>query len=344
MRSATPKDRTSRERIRSAGRHGMASLVLLTFAAFAALGLPGCAPQRAEASGLVLRGPHDLIPLMDTFRREMGHVLHQEIVVEPSLTAVEDASRGACTIAFAARDTSADALNLRDEVIGLDAVCILIDENSYYGGEYWAGSTRVRRTSGLQNMTYTELVGSVGFWAAPPAERLLWGGSYECWTPGGWREAETVVFNVFSFPSGKFDTQTVLFESLGLDEAAVVKAMGHYTAETMNTEAEVLAKEYKVGPPYEQYSGDFMFKLGFASRCVSRAAVNKVPVKVVTIDGVDPLATPEAVYDRSYPLTRELHVLASQDESALADTIIDWALSTEGQAAIAEAGYLPLKP
>jgi hypothetical protein len=344
MSAATSGENMRRKHPRLPGGRGMAGLMLLTIAVLAIPGLSGCAPQRAEAAGLVLRGPHDLIPLMDTFRRELGPVMHQEIIVEPSTTSIEDLRQGTCTIAFAARELGSSSTGLQDTVIGHDAVCILIDENSYFGGEYWAGSTRVRRTSGLQNMTYDELVSSVGFWAAPPAERLLWGGGYECWTPGGWREEETVVFNVFSFPAGKFDTQTVLFESLRLDEAAVVKAMGHYTSDTMNTEAEVLAKEYKVGAPYEQYSGDFMFKLGFASRCVSRAAVTKVPVRVVTIDGVDPLATPEAVYNRTYPLTRDIHLFASLDGSKTANTIIDWALSAEGQAAIAEAGYLPLKP
>lgn len=305
----------------------------------------GCAQGTAAAEQIVLRGPRDLLPLMDLFRRGVGASVDGEVIVEASPTALDDLEDGVCDLAFAGRELSVSEIDgLTDTVIGLDAVCILIDENSYCGGEYWSGALRVRRTEGLKQMTWDELVAAFSFWVVEPAERQLWSGDYQGWTPGGWRPQETVVFNVFVFPAGKYDTQSVLYDALGLGEQEVVDAMQHETSQTLSNEAEVLSFQYKDAPPYRQHSGDFMFKLGFASRCISQAAVTRVPVRVISVDGMDPLADPECIYDGSYPFTRQLQLLSRPDDpSSVAAIMREWALSEAGQQAIAEAGYLPLR-
>jgi len=305
----------------------------------------GCYPESAEASSVILRGPYDLLPLMDLFRREVGPTLGVEVIVEPSTDAVGELSNGRCTLAFSGRElSSAEKEGISHTVVGHDAVCVVIDENTYYGGTARMGARPLRKSDGLQHLTLDELKSAYEFWVVEPGQRQIWTGTYQSSTPsGGWRDDVKVVFNVFFFPSGKYDTQTVLYDVMGLNEVAILEAVDHFTAETMVTEAEVLSKEYKVDPPYIRRSGDFMFKLGFASRCVTQAAVTRIPVRVVAIDGMDPLRNPEFVYSREYPFVRDLTVLYGSEVSGAAGSLVEWALSAEGQAAIAQAGYLPLE-
>lgn len=65
-------------------------------------------------------------------------------------------------------------------------------------------------------------------------------------------------------------------------------------------------------------------------------------VKMIAIDGVEP--TSDNIAKRSYPLTTEVYAVVregmSQDSTAM--MLRDWLLTREGQAAIAESGYVPL--
>ncbi len=66
-------------------------------------------------------------------------------------------------------------------------------------------------------------------------------------------------------------------------------------------------------------------------------------VKLLGVDGV--LPTPETIADRSYPLATEVYVViraaATADDPAR--LLRDWLLTEEGQAIVAESGYIPLK-
>ncbi len=65
-------------------------------------------------------------------------------------------------------------------------------------------------------------------------------------------------------------------------------------------------------------------------------------VKLLGVNGVKP--TSDSIAKRSYPLTAEVYVVTRKDLSAgsTARMLRDWFLTAEGQAAVAESGYVPL--
>jgi phosphate transport system substrate-binding protein len=63
-------------------------------------------------------------------------------------------------------------------------------------------------------------------------------------------------------------------------------------------------------------------------------------VAAIAVDGVPPAA--EAVRDGRYPLARYLAFSTVRPPTGLARRFIDWCLGPEGQAVVAEVGYVPL--
>lgn len=63
-------------------------------------------------------------------------------------------------------------------------------------------------------------------------------------------------------------------------------------------------------------------------------------VAAIAIDGVEPSET--AVRDNRYPLARYLAFYAVEPPQGLAARFVDWCLGPEGQAIVAETGYIPL--
>jgi ABC-type phosphate transport system substrate-binding protein len=63
---------------------------------------------------------------------------------------------------------------------------------------------------------------------------------------------------------------------------------------------------------------------------------------VLAIDGIDPAENAAAVYDGSYALSRRIHLIIPDEPSAEASQLAAFLLSPQGQALIAQAGYLPL--
>lgn len=65
-------------------------------------------------------------------------------------------------------------------------------------------------------------------------------------------------------------------------------------------------------------------------------------VKMIAVDGVHP--TSENIADRSYPLTTEVYAVIRGDahQESAARLLLDWLQTAEGQAAIAESGYVPI--
>ncbi len=66
-------------------------------------------------------------------------------------------------------------------------------------------------------------------------------------------------------------------------------------------------------------------------------------VKLIGIDGVQPTA--ENIASRTYPLTTEVYVVVREDmpQDSSAVMFRDWLLTEDGQAVIAESGYVPIR-
>jgi phosphate transport system substrate-binding protein len=66
-------------------------------------------------------------------------------------------------------------------------------------------------------------------------------------------------------------------------------------------------------------------------------------VQLIGIDGVQP--TSENIASRAYPLTTEVYVVVRADMPPESTAVLlrDWLLTEEGQAVIAESGYVPIR-
>ena len=143
---------------------------------------------------------------------------------------------------------------------------------------------------------------------------------------------------------GKFDTQLVFYQNLGLDEKTIVSQNGNYLDPNLHLEEEVLAYEYKDKAYQTSKSGsqDFIFKLGFASRRVMTVASQHVPVSVVSVDGINPMTNTAAVYNGTYKFSRKIHLLVRENGPVSALKLVDFLRSASGQTLITNSGYLPL--
>lgn len=253
--------------------------------------------------------------------------------------------------------TSQELPGLKENVIAYDAVCIIVDANSYAGGEYLAGSAPVRKADGFQNLSMDDLKGLFSYPITPIAYKWAWSGNYFSWLPvfdlnkgtdtgvSDWMRKIPNISPQLRFIPGKYDTQTLLYKVLGLDESAIAKTWNkQYSDSMLDAEEEYLAAEYPPGRGYEVGTGDFTYKIGIASRRVIPIALQHVPIKVVSINGIDPLQNTQAIYDGSYPLSRKIYLISSENCSKATSAFINFLLSTKGQQTLSQIGYLPVQP
>src|SRR5208283_5096704 len=104
-----------------------------------------------------------------------------------------------------------------------------------------------------------------------------------------WIQQPANVSHPFNFPVGKFDTQSVIYQDLGLNEKYEVTHNGHYLDPNLHLEQEVISFQYGNQSYYPSRGStqDFEFELGFASRAVMTIAPQHVPVSVLSIDEIN---------------------------------------------------------
>jgi hypothetical protein len=199
-----------------------------------------------------------------------------------SATSLEDLKAGLCQAVLLGREPEDGELEgLQDIVIAYDAVCILVDENSYLGGEIAAYSPNGVKTDGLRELSSDQLIQLMSFWMLDASEPLtLSEGIYKRQYPfdyasrtyllidpetgedlGEWVADSRSLQTGFYFPPGKYDTQSAMYQALGLDEVAVTVACPNYRDPDLYREEEMLSFEYMTGAPYAAGTGvRFSFK------------------------------------------------------------------------------------
>jgi len=306
----------------------------------------GCSSNK-ENDAVKLSGPWDLYYLSVMINNANASGQDIPLVkMNPSSTDISDLKKGKCDAVIVGKELSAEDLTgLKDYVIGYDAVCMIIDENSYDGGQY--GITK--KTDGLQGLSLSEVkelieTGQSAYTGNYYTRDTLDPNSWLATTDLGWTTQPLTLSFYFHLLPGKYDTQTALCQDLGMDEKELSAPWTTFMSPTLDLEEELLSFEYKTDGPYAPGSGSFVFKIGFASRRVMTIAPQHIPVKVLSIDGINPIDNTQAIYDGTYPLSRQIHLLVRQDSSAETIKLVDYLQSDAGQKLIAQAGYLPLKP
>jgi len=312
--------------------------------------LPGCVSiAKADSNTVDLAGAWDTYYLSVAINSHNGtDSVVPPVKMNPSTSAIADLKKGEYDAVILGREPTAEELKgLKDYVIGYDAVVITIDENSYVGGISGLSS----KSSGLQDLTTDDLKAFFG------SGQLPWSGDYytryplidrNSWlftnTQYGWDKQTKIISMFYKLIPGKYDTQTVLYRALGLEEPKTTSTSSTYTDPKMNFEEEVLTAEYPPGAPYGAGTGDFVFKVEFASRRVAAVALKHIPIRVISVDGINPLDNPGAIYDGTYPFSRKLHLLVPDNPTSAASRLVDFLQSPSGQQLISDAGYLPISP
>jgi hypothetical protein len=322
------------------------------------LTLTGCVSEALASNGIRLSSPGDLHFLAGEID---SHTSDKEgpfsINLESASDGISKLKNGKLDAVLLGREPDQEEVQgLLDRVIAYDAVCIILDENSFMGGSFNQRGGAVQKTTGLQDLTRDDLKHIFSF---NSSAGWPWNGEYYIRDPGfdpnswlfkteyGWTKTPATVTCNFVFTPGKFDTQTVLYRSLGLDEDVIISKFIRYPInQKLNLEEEVLSYQYSQSIYYAKKYGpqNFAFQLGFASRRVMPIALKHVPVKIVSIDGINPLENPQSVYDGTYVFSRKIHLLIPQKSPPAALKIAEYLLSQEGQQMIADSGYLPVAP
>jgi hypothetical protein len=317
----------------------------------AALMSVGC--TGARSTEIRVAGAGDLYYLSTVLNQQyLGNSGVTGVAMTLSDNATRDLKRGKADAALLGREPAPAELDgLRDYVIAYDAVCVILDETSYKGGISGSADRPSKKTTGLRNMSSANLTlvfssgwsMEEGFFRANRGldpNSWLWKLDSAVWVP-----EPVPLQTAFVFPKGKFDTQTVLYSRLGLDEGRLLAGRTSFTQSRYKAEEEVLSFEYNLSI-YGQASGiqDFPFKLAFASRRVMTVAPKHVAVRALAIDGIDPMTDTQSIYDGAYPLSRKIHILVRENGPARAVELADSLVSAEGQEMLTGAGYLPVRP
>jgi len=318
--------------------------------------MPACV-EKVDAEGVVrISGADDVIsPMQRLIVPDFNQQSSVKIQTDFSASAIQQVRNGKSDIAlFGTTPSPSELTGLVDHVIAYDAVCIIIDNNSYQGGIFSQGGTPLRKSDGFQNLSLSDLKSIFSYYITPFGFRWTW--QYYSWgvpidlntgSASGsatWLQQPKFISPSMFFQPGKYDTETDLFQTLGINEQQVSKALKNQFSDTnLNAEEEYLASEYPSGYPYNKGSADFPYKLSFASRRVIPLAMQNVPISVVSINGINPLTDTQAVYNGTYPLSREIHVVTRSDCSLSTSQFVNYLLSNQGQQALANAGYLPVQ-
>jgi ABC-type phosphate transport system substrate-binding protein len=268
---------------------------------------------------------------------------------------INDLKQGKTDAVLLGREPTADELKgLKDYVIAIDAVCIIVDQNSYVGGQYLGNGHPTVKTDGLKNLTTQDLT---QIFSGPTSAAWSWNGEYDVRDPLldpnswmysddtlAWIKQPAQVLHPFNFPVGEFDTQSVIYQDLGLNEKSEVSHNGSYLDPKLHLEEEVLSFEYngQIYSASQNGSQNFVFKLGFASRRVMTIAPQHVPVSVVSVNGINPMTNPQSIYDGTYKFSRKIYLLIRQNSPGSAVKLADFLQSPSGQKLITDAGYLPI--
>ena len=268
---------------------------------------------------------------------------------------IDELKQGKADAVLLGREPTPDELKgLTDYVIAYDAVCIIIDTNSYLGGQFLGNGHPTVKSSGLSNLTTLDLA---QIFTTPTGAAWPWYSDYfirdplldpDSWIYSqdnlAWIQQPAQVLHPFNFPVGEFDTQSVIYQDLHFYEKPAVTHNDNYLDPKFHSEEEVVSYEYKdlIYAPSQNGLQNFAFKLGFASRRVMTVAPQHVPVSVVSVDGINPMTDPQSIYDGTYKFSRQIHLLIRDNSPDSVVRLAEFLQSSSGQKLITNAGYLPL--
>ncbi len=328
----------------------------------------GCGSTTDNNSGVALHITWDFFTIGEAIKKALTDKGTTGLQVVISESKMDDLRKGKCHAVLLGREPTEEELkNFNFTVIAYDAICVIIDDNSYMGGEWQVGNMPVRKTEGLRNLKLDDVRGIFSYYLCQKKEDYWrWSGELYSWKPVidsktgeplgdpnspqtlnrayDWQKEHKAILCHYRFPVGKYDTQTAVYQLLGLDELTIAAKWRTFSAPHLNTEEEVISHEFPAEPPFLQGTQDFPFKIGFTSRRVlNLARQNGLPVKAININGINPVTEIQAIYDGTYPLSRKIYVVTPLTPSPNAEMLVKFLLAEEGQKLFADNGLLRVK-
>lgn len=352
----------------------MALAVLLTLGVVLGVASPGCRSATATAP-IEIRGALDMVRLAEIVVDDQAERGLPRAHFQHSTTSIEDLKQGRCNVVFLGRDALPEEMRgLREHVVAYDAACLLIDENSFEGGIRPTEGRPSQKAGGLKELSLEELRNILRDSVTGTTQRWLWVGPIYRWDPvaeltgepsltpmpqptARTYTAEEIaasenwaltprVLNIPVYPPGMYDTQSVVFKALGLDEGALPSSRAgsdesKQASYEKGEEEVVLSVRYRPGPPNSIGGSSFEFRISICSFRVAKIAPKHIPVRVLAVEGVDPVVHPATLYSGSYPLTRKIYVLTREGAPPEVEALAHHLTSAEGQRLVEKAGHLP---
>jgi hypothetical protein len=325
--------------------------------------LPGCIGRPAVLidAAYDIQSPMERKVIPDYISSNLSF---SETKIQYSSNPIQSLKDGDCDFVILGSDPQPGTLDgLNSTVIAYDAVCVLVDYNSWLGGEYWTyrpyinaiqpaaevlpiwGWNPVCKMVGLQNLTIDDLKGIYSSNVNGTAEKWTYNQFYSWDSLVDFNTGEKSFFKqwlnepkqitpAIQFKPGNFDTQTLLYNILGLQQPK--------STTTFKSEESALSTLYNsaAGQIGQQ---PFNPIISIASRMVTQIALQHVGAAVVSINGINPVTDIDAIYNGTYPLSRKIYLISRKNLSPDAQKFENYLLSADGQNALANAGLLPLQ-
>jgi hypothetical protein len=345
------------------------SILLLVICA-----VTGCANNETrDPTHIRVGGASDVIYLAAKVKDGFSKASGLTVDIEFTQDAVRDLKQGKIDVALVGRELSqSEQESFEINTVAFDAVCILIDQETYQGGVMTVLqgdniSTPVARFKGLHELSLEEL--------RQHYRNILYMNSKDTpWTipgmgiynyepyldPNGYAPkidpqtntvAGTWVFNTVRLqgslsPVGRFDTQQFLLQKLGLDNVGIDDKSMSMVEPYLDSEELWISSRYSLenlSNNNGSNSGYNLFLIPASREVTLRAIQHGFGVKPLMIDGVNPLSSSKTIYDGSYPLSRKIYALVKTPVSVNANRFVNYLLTPDGQQLVEKADFLPVE-
>jgi hypothetical protein len=331
-------------------------------------------PRPVQAAGVLrVAGALDLEPLASAIKLEFDQDYPPGLEFVASTSALDDLKAGRVEAALLGREPTLNELNsLDDFVVAYDAVCILVNPDTYAGRiqyAYRSGDPKstqpAQKYDGLHFLSTDDLRGLLGktlnfsnsIWRLSGPRASYY--KFELYTDvnnnpipdpdhpknflGDWVWYEYPI-RIDLLPPGMFDTQSALLQSLVIPESALANPQVEFVNKVYDSEELLISRVFKLEQakmnPAQPLDPAVM---EIASRRVTVSALrHKFALNALPIDHVDPLSSPGVIYDGSYPLSRKIHLLLRKPYRLEVKKLSELLLSPQGQQLISQADFLPL--
>jgi hypothetical protein len=333
----------------------------------------GCVPEKVKV--LRVGGAADMLPLIEKTAAITPLSDGATLEVVASRNTLADLRAGKVDAAIIGRElTPEELVDLNSTVIAYDAVCLLINTRTYNGGIQQGyvnmGAYNLLQPQakfvGLKELSQEQLKELFANILGINKDEELWvlPGSYFTFQPFTLEEslvpkehpdnpghvAGTWVWNQIPLsgevtPPGMIDAQEALLQMIGYSNKYLEAPGVGFVTTNIGSEEEWISSRFEIEPNLENEisSFPFTFYLMPASRQVTlRAQEHGFRVRAIAIDGIDPM-DPENIYTNRYPFQRKVYFVTRQSsENIYAQELLKFLLTTEGQALIHKASFLPL--